>query len=55
MKRIEQDHCQSCGSTSLENLDTGQDPDFQGYTRCCNERVIHTAITPCSPEDCYHD
>lgn len=53
MKRINGWHCQSCGSTSLEDLDTGQDPDFQGYTRCCNERSIQPGH--CDPSDCYHD
>lgn len=37
---IEQEnHCSSCGSIDLENLDTIDDPDLQGYTLCCNEPV----------------
>ena len=43
-------HCQQCGSTSDENLNTGFDPDYQGYTRCCNERNVNY----CTPRDCDH-
>lgn len=40
---IEKPHCQNCGSTSYEDLHTGDD----GYTACCNEPVEYY---PCSNE-----
>lgn len=58
-------HCQACGSTSAEDI--GNLVDTEGYTRCCNERVVShaPATTPlmydfsprtCSADrDCYHD
>ena len=30
-------HCESCGSTDVEDLTTGD----QGYTACCNEPICH--------------
>lgn len=33
---ISGDHCESCGSTSPEDLTTGD-----GYTSCCNELICH--------------
>lgn len=36
MKIIAEDHCQQCGSTDWQDLNDGD----QGYTGCCNERVI---------------
>lgn len=41
-------HCQQCGSTNLYDLDTGDDPELQGYTRCCNER----SVGRCTAYDC---
>jgi len=49
--RIAGQHCQQCGSTDQADLDTGSDPEYQGYTRCCNER----SVWGCTPDDCYHD
>lgn len=37
----DQPHCESCGNTDSDDLDTGADPAYQGYTRCCNELVCH--------------
>lgn len=37
------DHCSLCGSTSWENLNTGD----QGYTACCNEPVISKCDENC--------
>lgn len=31
--------CSHCGSTDPENVNTGSDPDLQGYSACCNEPV----------------
>jgi hypothetical protein len=45
------DHCQACGSTDSENLNNGD----QGYTACCNERVIMNFGSPCTSADCYHN
>lgn len=36
------DHCESCGSTDLEDLTTGD----QGYTACCNEPVVYECTDP---------
>jgi len=36
-------HCQNCGSTDYEDLNTGD----QGYTACCNEPVEYG---PCGSE-----
>lgn len=41
---IEGSHCESCGSTDLEDLETGD----QGYTACCNEPVAYDC------NDCNH-
>lgn len=40
-------HCQQCGSTDNEDVYGGD----QGYTDCCNERVVYD----CDPRDCSHD
>lgn len=32
-------HCQLCGSTDYENLNTGD----QGYTACCNEPAVESS------------
>lgn len=67
MKNINGPHCQSCGSTSAEDI--GNLADTEGYTRCCNERVVITErsdwnmrqgyhqveITCAEYGDCYHD
>jgi len=48
---IRGEHCQQCGATDLESLNGDQ-----GYTACCNERVV----TPdyftgrCDRTDCHH-
>lgn len=61
-KNISGAHCQSCGSTAAENISDLY--DTEGYTRCCNERVVNhtdpTAIfagreTCATSRDCYHD
>jgi hypothetical protein len=44
---IAADHCQSCGSTAYEDLWLGD----QGYTACCNERVVYGG---CTTDDCSH-
>lgn len=38
---VEGRHCQQCGTTDYESLETGD----QGYTACCNELVM----TECDP------
>lgn len=38
MKDIRGPHCQSCGSTDPEDIFNLV--DTEGYTRCCNERVV---------------
>jgi len=45
MKRctIRESHCQGCGSTDREDLETGD----QGYSACCNEPV---EFRPCGRE-----
>jgi len=57
---IERPHCQSCGSTDAEDVSDLRDTD--GYTRCCNERVIYHGTdvfgqrrTCASEGDCYHE
>lgn len=35
--KIEETHCENCGSTDYEDLTTGD----QGYTACCNELVAY--------------
>lgn len=55
---IRKAHCQACGSTDTYDLG-GADTD--GYTRCCNERVIYNGTDVfgnerrCSADDCYHE
>lgn len=41
-------HCQQCGSTDPEDINTLDDDEFQGYTRCCNERSVTDHV------DCSH-
>jgi len=48
---IDENHCKSCGSTEPEDIDTGTDPEFQGYSRCCNEPVVWN----CSQDVCTHE
>ena len=66
-KTINEPHCQQCGRTDYESLETGD----QGYTACCNEIVIYpmdqqgaynfytgkyaTVAYRCDPRDCYHN
>lgn len=65
---IAEAHCQSCGSTAAQHIRDLR--DTEGYTRCCNELVIHHATrgaygtfasfnqpTRCDDDDtrCYHD
>ena len=68
MTTIAAAHCQSCGSTSAEDVDNLSDTD--GYTRCCNERVVYprtdqrydwrtgtyvdVGAPRCDPDDCFH-
>jgi hypothetical protein len=42
-------HCQACGG--VLDTDCGA---WDGYTSCCNERVVGGYGTPCTPADCYH-
>lgn len=64
---ISRAHCQSCGSTSPDDISDLY--DTEGYTRCCNERVIdagngtsgrgafgwYESIPSCADSgDCYH-
>lgn len=39
---IQERHCENCGSTSIEDLDYGD----EGYTACCNELQSY------GPADC---
>jgi hypothetical protein len=32
-------HCTNCMSERFADLDTSDDPDLQGYSACCNDRV----------------
>jgi len=48
--RITKAHCQQCGSTDPENVETWNDPEFQGYSACCNEIVVIS----CDEGVCYH-
>lgn len=45
--RIRGEHCECCGSTSYEDLHTGD----QGYTACCNEPTAWS----CDDGHCYHN
>ncbi|MGV0985100.1 MAG: hypothetical protein ACOYB2_11125 [Limnohabitans sp.] len=46
VKRVEGPHCQQCGGRI--GIDSGS---WEGYTSCCNERVVST----CEPGgDCSH-
>ncbi len=49
---ISQPHCQQCGSTDYEDVNTHDDPDLQGYSACCNEIVIWGGA--CREGVCYH-
>lgn len=53
-------HCQACGSTKPAHVRDLR--DTQGYTRCCNERVVSNGMTAygtperCSTNgSCYHE
>jgi hypothetical protein len=48
--RESQRHCQQCGSTDRENVDTQFDADLQGYSACCNELVLDTCDEYCDHE-----
>jgi hypothetical protein len=56
-------HCQSCGSTSAENVGWDALRENDGYTSCCNERAVTSVDerssarrpVPCSPRTCSHD
>jgi len=57
---IQQAHCQSCGSVKAEDVSNLR--DTEGYTRCCNERVVYhgkdvfgRTETCATSRDCYHD
>lgn len=39
-KFIQEWHCRLCGCTDQEWIDTSDDPEYQGYSRCCNESVV---------------
>lgn len=67
-RNIKQAHCQSCGSTDPRNIFETEARD--GYTNCCNERVIdagngttgrgafgwaETIPTCAESGDCYHE
>lgn len=54
MDKINQPHCQACGNTDPYDLDTGRDEDLQGYTRCCNERVVLGFECGGPNGGCYH-
>jgi hypothetical protein len=47
-------HCQACGSQDWDDIMTGSDPDLQGYSRCCNERVVVGRLGECHADNCYH-
>jgi hypothetical protein len=58
-RNIEGAHCQACGSTRPEHIRDLR--DTEGYTRCCNERVVNpndrsnmTPQTCARSGDCYH-
>jgi hypothetical protein len=50
---IFENHCQQCGSTDRKDVETLDDDDLQGYTACCNERVVDGGS--CATfDDCSH-
>lgn len=60
MTNITRPHCQACGSTAPEDIRDLR--DTEGYTRCCNERVVDPSpdlfgrTTTCGQRrDCCHD
>lgn len=59
MQNITTTHCQSCGSTDIEDVGWDALRDNDGYTACCNERPIspytdaYGRTTRCG-DDCYH-
>ena len=68
MNNVTGPHCQSCGSTSAEDI--ANLADTEGYTRCCNERVVNPVtyrtnwgtgkteeipVACADSNDCYHD
>lgn len=46
---VEQEHCQACGRTDASEI-YGDD----GYTDCCNERVVEGNSCDNGENDCYH-
>lgn len=44
------DHCTHCGDDGVENVDTIDDEELQGYSRCCNEIVTDKCDDHCSHE-----
>ncbi len=47
---IKDAHCQACGN--VVDRDCGA---WDGYTSCCNERVVGADGRPCTGDDCYHN
>jgi len=68
-RNITSPHCQSCGSTSAEDIGHEALRRGDGYTACCNERVVYADeveygylgraipknVKCADREDCYHD
>lgn len=61
MENITTTHCQSCGSTDIEDVGWDALRENDGYTACCNERAIYPGQNvyggqvPCGQNDnCYH-
>lgn len=50
MSEMSKRHCQLCGSTDQENVETAFDPEFQGYSACCNELVLDACDEYCDHE-----
>lgn len=43
-------HCEQCGSTDAEDVDTHTDEDLQGATACCNQ----PSVGRCDARRCWH-
>lgn len=48
---ITEPHCQQCGNTDEGVAYNSRD----GYTGCCNERIISNGPRMCDPAECFHD
>lgn len=64
MRQIDTAHCQACGSTDPQDIGWDVRAANDGYTACCNERVVggprglaNKPAKCADPDggDCYHD